>query len=318
MPTTAIGLLREADGLCETPPMQPAKPQSPNPRPLAAFAVGWLLAFSVAIPLLAQTPPANGPVPMQAEEYNAYTKGVQTTNPTAKVAAFEDYLRAYPNSAVKADALEQILYLDSQIGDEAATLNAADRVLQIDPNDLRALTFYVYYHRADANRLTDPTARAAALADVAAYAQRGLHAPRPANMSEPDFTALKKAALPIFQSAIADAALARKDNTAAIAALKAELDGVPVAQTQTVGPVLQDVYVLAQAYSTATPPDYPNCAWYATRAAFFAPEAFKPPMQQLATYCYTKSQGSAQGYAAMQAAVQTSLDPPPGFFPSNP
>ena len=78
--------------------------------------------------------------------------------------------------------------------------------------------------------------------------------------------------------------------------------------------MLQDVYTLAQAYYTSTPPDYLNCAWYATRAAAFAPEPYKTQIGQLATYCYTKYHGSKDGYDAMQTAVKTNLDPPAGFL----
>jgi len=94
--------------------------------------------------------------------------------------------------------------------------------------------------------------------------------------------------------------------------LKKEIDA-DTDDTTKPSPVLQDVYVLAQAYYTSTPPDYLNCAWYATRAAAFAPAASKTIIVPLATYCYKKYHGSADGYAAMQTAVQTSLDPPAGF-----
>jgi hypothetical protein len=277
-----------------------------------------LLAIAGAVPsasiLYAQdqsAAPAGG-VQMSAEEYKAYNDANTATTPAAKAAGFEAYLKAYPNSAVKADVLNQILFADSQSGDQAATLNAADRLLAVDPNNLRALTFEVYYRRADADKLTDPAAKQAALDKVAAFAQQGLNATKPKDMSDTDFTALKTKTAPTFQSAIADDDLTKKDNADAITAIKAEIDGDPN-DTLQASPVLQDVYVLAQAYYTSTPPDYLNCAWYATRAANFAPAAYKPTIQPLATFCYKKYHGSADGYAAMQTAVQTNLDPPAGF-----
>jgi hypothetical protein len=72
--------------------------------------------------------------------------------------------------------------------------------------------------------------------------------------------------------------------------------------------------VLAQTYYASTPPDLLNCAWYATRAAAFAPDAYKPIIQPLANYCYKKYHGAMDGYDAMQTAVQTNLDPPAGFL----
>ena len=76
---------------------------------------------------------------------------VTATTPAAKAQAFEDYLKAYPNSAVKSDVLNQLLYAYNQTGDEAKTLDAADRLLAVDPQNLRALTLEVYYRRADAD-----------------------------------------------------------------------------------------------------------------------------------------------------------------------
>lgn len=257
--------------------------------------------------------PGGGQVQMSQEEYAKYNAAVTATTPQAKAQAFEDYLKAYPNSAVKADVLSQLLYAYSQTGDQAKTLDAADRLLAVDPNNIRALTLEVYYRRAEADKLTDPAAKQAALDKVATYAQTGLNAPKPQGVSDSDFEALKKAAQPTFESAIADDDLAKKDNAGAITALKAEIAADP-ADTQKPSPVLQDVYFLAQAYYTSTPPDYLNCAWYATRAANFAPAGPKEQISQLATYCYTKYHGNKDGYDAMQTAAQTNIDPPAGFF----
>lgn len=273
-----------------------------------------LLAVAGAVPsaslMLAQQPAAG--IQMSADEYAAYNNANTQTTAAGKAAAFEAYLKAYPSSAVKQDVLNQILFADSQTGDEAATVNAADRLLVIDPNNLRALTFEVYYRRADADKLTDPAAKQAALDKVAAYAQQGLNAVKAKDVSDADFATLKAATAPTFESAIADDYLTKKDNAGAIVALKKEIDS-DQADTLKASPVLQDVYVLAQAYYTLTPPDFLNCAWYATRAAAFAPDAYKPTIQPLATYCYKKYHGSADGYAAMQTAVLTNLDPPAGF-----
>ncbi len=280
-----------------------------------------LLAVAGAVPtaLMAQAaaaPAACGAeVQMSQDEYASYNNANTQTTPAAKVAAFEAYLKAYPASCVKAEVLNQILFANSQLGDQAATLSAADRLLAIDPSNLRALTFEVYYRRADADKLTDVAAKTAALDKVAVFAQQGLSATKPATTSDADWATLKKATAPTFESAIADDDLTKKDNASAIAALKAEIDGDPD-DTLKASPVLQDVYVLAQTYYTSTPPDFLNCAWYATRAATFAPDAYKPNIQPLATFCYKKYHGSADGYDAMQAAVKTMLDPTPEFLAS--
>ncbi|HEX5283345.1 MAG TPA: hypothetical protein VFW30_04440 [Bryocella sp.] len=272
-----------------------------------------LIPFAIQ-PAFGQAAPSGnaGQVQMSQEEYAKYNAAVTATTPQAKAQAFEDYLKAYPNSAVKADVMNQLIYLYSSQNDEAKTLDAADRMLALDPNNIRALTLEVYYRRADADKLTDPTAKQAALDKVATYANTGLNATKPKDMSDADFNAMKKAAEPTFQSAIADDDIAKKDNADAIKVLKTEIDAnEPL--TEKPSPVLQDVYILAQAYYTSTPPDYLNCAWYATRAANFAPEPYKTQIGTLASYCYTKYHGSKDGYPAMQTAAQTNVDPPAGF-----
>jgi len=253
-----------------------------------------------------------GQIQMSADEYAAYNSCLTPTSAAAKAPACEAYLKAYPNSVVKSDALQQLMFAYSQANDTAHTLDAADRLLQVDPNNLRGLTFEVYLRRTAADQNTDPTAKAAALDKVAAYAQTGLNAPKPKDMPQADFDALKKQATQTFQSAIADDDVAKKDNAGAIAALKAEIDGDPD-DTKKPSPVLQDVYTLAQAYYTSTPPDYLNCAWYAARAAAYAPDALKPQIEPIASYCYKKYHGSADGYDALKAAVLTNLDPPSTF-----
>ena len=77
---------------------------------------------------------------MSPAEYNAYNSAIGQTDPKAKAAALEAYLTAYPQSAVKAAVLEQLMLAYSAF-DPAKTLDAADRLLQVDPNNLRGLTF---------------------------------------------------------------------------------------------------------------------------------------------------------------------------------
>ena len=277
---------------------------------LAAAGAATLASTAMAQDAAAAAAPAQGQVQMSQDEYNAYQAGVTATSPAAKAAAFEAYLTKYPNSSVKTEALNQILFADSQTGDKAKTLDAADRLLAIDPNNLRALTFEVYYRRADADALTDPAAKQTALDTVAGYAQRGLSATAPKGMSDADFTALKGKTTQVFDSAIADDDLAKKDFAAEITVLKSELAAVDPAQTQAVGPVLQDEFSLANAYYQSTPPDYLNCAFYAARTGAFAPAAQQATINQLGNYCYAKYHGGADGYDKLQAVAKTNVTPP--------
>jgi hypothetical protein len=256
---------------------------------------------------------ANGGVQMSPAEYNAYNSAITQTDPKAKAAALEAYLAAYPQSAVKAATLEQLMLAYSSIPDPAKTLDAADRLLQVDANNLRGLTFETYFRLSGADAITDATAKQAALDKAADYAQKGLAATKPADMAAADFATLQSQAKPVFYRAIATAALGKKDAATAVTNLKLSLTSVPVADTTKPGPMLQDTYTLAEAYYQSTPPDLVNCTWYGARAAAFAPEPYKSQMLPLAKYCYKKYHGADDGFDAVTTAVQTSLDPPAGF-----
>ena len=277
---------------------------------LAAAGAATLAPSAKAQTADAAAAPAQGQVQMSQDEYNAYQAGVTATSPAAKAAAFEAYLQKYPNSAVKTEALNQILFADSQTGDKAKTLDAADRLLAVDPNNLRALTFEVYYRRADADKRAEPAAKPTALDTVAGYAQKGLTATAPKGMSDADFAALKGKTTQVFDSAIADDDQAKKDYAGEITVIKSELAAVDPAQTQTVGPVLQDEFTLANAYYQSTPPDYLDCAFYAARTESFAPAAQQANIHQLGNYCYTKYHGTADGYATLLATAKTNVTPP--------
>jgi hypothetical protein len=255
---------------------------------------------------------AGGGIQMSPAEYKAYNDAIGQTTPQTKAAALEAYLTAYPQSAVKAATLEQLMLAYSGF-DPAKTLDAADRLLQVDPNNLRALTFEAYFRQQAGDQATDAAAKQAAYDKAAEYAQKGLTVTKPQEMSDADFNALKTAATPVFYRAIATAALGKKDAATAIDALKKSLASVPVADTTKPGPLLQDTYTLGSAYYQSTPPDLINCAWYAARAAAFAPEPYKSQMLPLAKYCYKKYHGADDGFDALLAAVQQSLDRPASF-----
>lgn len=273
-----------------------------------------MLAFACAmIPsgLLAQ--PQNGGVNMSADEYKVYNDAMTATSPADKAAKIEVYLKAYPNSAVKADVLDQLMFAYSATNDADKTLDAADRVLAANPNDLFAYVFETQLRRTKADAQTDPAAKQAGYDDAAGYATKALALGQPKGMPDDMFGTVKKQGYPVLYGTVAQDDLLKKDNAGAIAAYKAELKGADPATLTQPSQQLQDMVGLANAYYTSTPPDLLNCAWYATRAAAFA-QTFAPQIQPLANYCYKKFHGDLTGYDAMQAAVQTSVDPPAGFL----
>lgn len=252
---------------------------------------------------------SGGGVQMSPAEYKAYNDAISQTTPQTKAAALETYLTTYPQSAVKASTLQMLMQTYSSF-DPAKTLSTADRLLQVDPNNLVALTFETYFHRQDADKATDPAAKQTGLDAAAGFAQKGLDAPKPKDMSDADFEKMKTGVTPGLYGAIAEDAALKKDMKTAVTDYTAELKAAPAAATTTPGPILQDTYQLGLAYYQSTPPDYLNCTWYSSRAAAFAPEPYKTEFLKLATYCYKRYHGSADGYDAITTAVQASLFPP--------
>ncbi|WP_263366170.1 hypothetical protein [Edaphobacter bradus] len=278
---------------------------------LAVASVAPLARFAVAQTQvnLGSNAQQGGGVQMPPAEYNAYNNAITQSTPQAKAPALEAYLTAYPQSAVKADVLQQLMLAYSAF-DPAKTVDAADRLLQVDPNNLRGLTFEVYFRRQAAEQLTDAAAKQAGLDKAAEYAQKGLAAPKPQGMSDADFNTIRSSATPIFDSAIAVDALNKKDTATAIDNFKKELASVPVDQTTKPGPILQDTYYLGLAYLQSTPPDLLNCAFYLARFVSFAPEPYKSQTLPTAQYCYKRYHGSPDGYDGLAQTAQANLNPP--------
>jgi hypothetical protein len=257
------------------------------------------------------TTTASGQVQMPAAEFAVYNNAQTQATPQAKAAAFEAYLTQFPQSAVKESVIETLMALYSTF-DAAKTLDAADRLLQVDPTSGGALYAETLLRKAAADALTDATAKQAAMDTVASYAQKGLAAPKPKDKTDADFEKLKAIQYPIFYSAIGYDAFLKKD-PAAIDAYKKELGLVSVDATKAPGAILQDIFYLGYSYYQATPPDYLNCAFYATRAAVYAPEPYKTEFSKIAKYCYKKFHGADDGYDAVVAVATDNLNPPDSF-----
>ena len=256
---------------------------------------------------------AAGQVQMDPTEFTAYDAAVnKQTTPQTQAPALEAYLAQYPKSAVKADVLQRIMIDYSQF-DHPKAIAAADNVLSLSPNNLQAYTIEVAYRREAAEAQTDAAAKQSGLDAAASFAQKGLTATKMEGTTDADFAALKSFSTPTFYSAIGTAALNKKDTAGAIAAFQSELGAMKVEDTAKPGTALQDTYYLGQAYYQSTPPDYVNCTFYTTRAASYAPDNFKAQLQPLATYCYKKYHGGADGYDAVVTAAKANLMPPAGF-----
>lgn len=245
-------------------------------------------------------------------EYNAYTNAIGQSNPAAKAAAIESFLQQYPNSVVKPEMLEQLVGAYLAMKDQAKTFDAAKRLLQVDPNNLRALTFVVYMEKQQANG--DQTK----LDQAAADAQKGLTATKPPSMSQADFDKLKSTATPLFYNAIAADDLAKKDYKGAIDAITSELKSEQPGQT-TQQPSLADTYYLGTAYvqqDSKNPDNLKNGIWFLARAAQYLPDPYKTTAEKAAEYWYQKYHGGMDGFPQVQQLAHDNVFPPAAYAPT--
>src|ERR1700761_2558711 len=282
---------------------------------LASLALATILPVSVPMVYGQGTQPGQITI-KDPTEYNDYTNAVGQSTPAAKASAIEQFLTKYPNSVVKNDLLEVLMASYQQAGDTTKTLDTADRLLAVDPGNLRALFIEVYLEGSQAATKTSPAEAQPILDKAAAQAQTGLTAQKPANMADADYQKLKGATTPIFYGAIAKDDENKKDFAGAITAFTNELKAYSDPAATQSGPGLNDTYLLGQAYAQQTPPDLKNAAWFLTRAAQFAPAQAKPQIEKAAEYFYNKYHGSMDGYPAVQTLAQANLFPPDTYNPT--
>jgi hypothetical protein len=260
----------------------------------------------------AQTQPAASQPQQKKEikdpaEYNAYVGAVQQTDPTAKISGLEAFLAQYPNSVMKEDALELLMVAYQSANNQAKMIDAAQRILQVNPNNLRALALLSYIKRAQAEAGQDAQKN---LADGAQFADRGLQAlqtaPKPDGTSDADFTKMKSQMSAIFNGTSGMAALQAKNYPVAQQRLRAAVEAEPND--------LRNVYPLALADLTGTPPNTVEGLFFIARAANLA--AGSPGQASIEGYGksqYTKYHGSDQGWAELEAQAKTTPLPPAGF-----
>ena len=258
-------------------------------------------AQDAAQPQAQPAAPQQQPAPQKKEikdpaEYNAYMGAVQQTDPSAKISGLEAFLTQYPNSVMKEDALETLMGVYQQKGDVAKMGDTAQRLLQANPNNVKALAI-VTYSKIAANNL----------AEGKPFADRGLQAlpnfTKPDNMSDKDFEQLKQGLAGIFHRELGLAALGDKDFATATTHLRASVEAGPND--------INVIYPLSQAYLKQTPPDYLNGLWFTARAANLAPTP--QGQQQIEKYGlsqYKKYHGSDQGWTDLMAQTKTTPFPP--------
>lgn len=277
---------------------------------LVTIVLGWAVAAAAQGAAQAQAQPAAPPQQKKEikdpAEYNAYVGAVQQQDPAAKISGLEAFLTQYPNSVMKEDALEILMGTYQQKGDTAKMADTAQRLLQVNQNNVRALALLAYTKRVMAQAGQNPGPN---LADAKQYGEKGMTAlqnfSKPEGMSDADFNNLKTQMGGIFSAAVGVAALQGKDYATATKSLRAAAEVNPND--------FSIVYPLALAYLQSTPSDVVNGSWFAARSASLAPQQMQAQIEKYGKSQYTKYHGSDQGWSDLMAQAKTTPLPPAGF-----
>lgn len=258
-------------------------------------------------------------------EFNSYQNAITQTDPGQKAAALEGFLQSYPQSVVKKAVLDQLIDCYNQLNQPPKVIDAAGRLLQLDPNNMKAIFASVYWKKQQCASTLDAsgvTTDPATCDDAATLAQKGLVAPKPAAMADADWAKLTGAAYPAFHSAIAfDDAVSKKDFGGAIKEYTAELMLYSPTACTTPGPCLADTLQMAQAYAKpGDSKDEVKAVWFYARAWDYAPASFKSQIEPQLDYWYKRYHGTLDGDAAVTQQIdaiktqaQATLFPPASF-----
>ncbi len=265
------------------------------------------LLVSGEAPNQANTPTSQKVIKDPAE-YNAYITALNTQDPAARAAAMEAFVKQYPQSVVLTDALEQAMAAYQQSGNQAKVEDTANRILKLDPNNIRALAIVVFIKRVHATQQGDLQLAK----ETAALAQSGLAAlsswPRPEGVTEPEFQKLRSQMADIFNGAAGFGALQAKDYANARTYYEKAFQIDPTN--------LQDVYQLAVADLQMNPIDV-NGFWYCSKAINLAQRQNNSAVVQgMAPYCkakYQRYRGGEDGWDEIVAVTANQNALPPDF-----
>jgi tetratricopeptide (TPR) repeat protein len=261
----------------------------------------WMLLAATA---QAQT----NPLDPQQVQLKSYTEAVALKDAAKRARALEIFIAWYPNSVLRIEAHEQLMAAWQAANDPAKADATATQLLQIDPDNVRALA-----NRAYVGRTRAVAGDASALAGALAAAERGFVAlgkwRKPETLSDSEFVRTKLQLMAIFNGVIGYSALQAQDYARA---RRYYLDAVTVDPDN-----LQDVYQLSVAQLEIVPTD-PLGFWYAARAIAIArdakTDAAAASIDKYARSRYQRYHGSEEGWDSLVAKVAAGERFPPSDF----
>ena len=271
---------------------QPAAPQQPAAQQPAG-------AGQAAQPGQTAAQPQQKKEIKDPAEYNAYVGAVQQTDPNAKISGLEAFLQQYPSSVMKEDALELLMVSYQQTNNAAKMSDTANRLLQANPHNVRALTLLAFTERAQ-QKWQDAEKNAVQGVDSLPQMQKA------EGTSDADFQKQKTQIATVLNGIAGFSALQLKDYPTAQKYLRAAVEVDPNN--------LENVYPLALAYLSNTPPDNLNGLFFIARAAHLAKDpAGKDQITKFGLSKYKKYHGSDQGWNELVATAANTPLPPQGF-----
>src|SRR6266481_7409349 len=237
-------------------------------------------------------------------EYNAYIGALGQQDPAAKISGFEAFITQYPNTVMKEEALEQLMNAYQQTGNQAKVIETAQKLLQANPNNLKALVLMAYGKRISAKTPQD-------LAEAAQNGEKVLQllptAPKPEGVSDADYQKFKTQAGAIFNGAVGMSAYQNKDYAKAEQFLRAAVQADPTDAN--------NIYPLALAYLTPGPTEKPvDGLFFIARAAnLIADPKAKADVFKFGKSKYVKYHGAEDGWNELLAQAATTTLPPAGF-----
>lgn len=235
-------------------------------------------------------------------EYNAYITALNTQDPAAKAQAMENFVTQYPNSIVKIDALEQAMAAYQQAGNQAKVEETAKRILQMNPNNVRALAIVTFIGRGQASM-----GKTQDLAATCSGAEKGIQEiprwPKPEGTTDADYQKLKTSMTGIFEGTAGFCALQNKNYAAARDHYMKSIQIDPNNMT--------DIYQLGVADLEMNPIDK-NGFWYIAKAYNLAPSPqAKQAIMNYGKAKYHKFHGGDDGWDQIVAEAATQTAPGP-------
>jgi len=180
------------------------------PMKLYPFLVSVAMLPALAAPCaVAQNAPAEAQqAPRQRDPAEAaeYANARRVADPARRAEALEAFVKRFPNSDTKVDATEFAMLAYQQAGNASRSFEMAQRVIESEPQRVRALSVYVAQARAQGDLGPD---------NAREYAMQGLQMlnswTKPADLTDAEFAKLQADMAATFNSSVAYFAMVNND-----------------------------------------------------------------------------------------------------------